>query len=104
MHQGDLLVGNQDEGIFKGAFHALGVGREVGRNVALIKAHPFSDFQLCRHRLAFFQGDHAFTTDFIHGFGNHLADFFVVTGRNRCNLSNRLGIFDGLGLGSNLLD
>jgi hypothetical protein len=42
---GDLLVGEQDIGVVHDGFHLLGVGDQVGREVAAVELHAFDDFE-----------------------------------------------------------
>ena len=51
LHRGDLLLVDQDVGILQNRFHALGIGDEVGGQVAAVELHAFDDFQLGLHRL-----------------------------------------------------
>ena len=71
IHDRDLLVGVVDE---------------VGRQVAAVKLHPLNNIEFVVQRLAVFNGDHAFFTDLLHGFGDQLADFVVRIGRNGTDL------------------
>jgi hypothetical protein len=104
LHQSDLLIGEQDVGLIEHRLHALGVGGEIGRDVALVEAHAFGDLQFGGHRLAFFQGDHTLLADFVHRIGDHAAHFFVVAGGDGAHLGNGVGIGDRLGVLLDLLD
>ena len=44
-HRADLLFVNQDQRILQHYFHALGVGDEVGRQVAAVELHALDDFE-----------------------------------------------------------
>ncbi len=104
LHQTDLLIGEQDVGIIQHRFHPLGVGGEVGRDVALVKAHAFGDLQFGGHRFPFFQGDHAFLANFVHGIGDHATHLFVVAGGDGAHLGDRIAVADRLGMLFDLLD
>ena len=78
----------QDVGIFEFGDHFLGVGDEIGREIAPIELHALDDVEFGLHALGFFDRDHALVADFLHGFGDHVADFAVVVGRDRSDLRN----------------
>ena len=86
LHRADLLFVDQDVGVLERSFHALGIGDEVGREVAAVELHAFDDFQLGLERLRLFDGDDAVFADLLHRFGNDLADGLVIVGRNGANL------------------
>ncbi|CAI8155993.1 MAG: Uncharacterised protein [Synechococcus sp. CC9902] len=79
LNKADLLVGEQDVGLIQNRFHPLGIGREVRGDVALVETHALGDLELGLHGLALFEGNHTFLADLVHGIGNHLADFLIVT-------------------------
>src|SRR6202790_1600709 len=90
--------------VFQDAFHALGIGDEVGREVAAVELHAFDDFQRVIHGAGFFHGDDAVLADLLHGFGDDAADLLVVVGGNGANLGDHfaldvlvefLDLFDG---------
>ena len=83
---------DQDDGVFENGFHALGIGDEVGREVAAVELHAFDDFQLGLHRLGFFDGDDAVFADLLHGFGNDVADGLVVVGRDGADLGDHFAV------------
>ena len=78
-------------------FHALGIGHEVGREVAAIELHAFDDVQRGLERLGFFDGDDAVLADLLHRVGDELADFGVVVGGDGADLGDHLA-GDRLGL------
>src|SRR5690606_16143973 len=86
----DLLVVDQDIGIFQNGNLLVLVVDEVGRQVAAVELHAFDDVQLVFERFAVFNGDHAFLANFVHGVGNDLADGLVAVGRDGANLSDFL--------------
>ena len=45
-HGSDLGADEQDVGVVEHCFHAIGVGDEVGRDVALVEAHTFDEVHL----------------------------------------------------------
>src|SRR5665647_2429295 len=74
LQAGQLLFVEEDVGIFHLGHHLLGVGDEVGRDVAAIELHAFDDLDLGFHRLGFFDRDDAFVADLLHRLGDHAAD------------------------------
>ena len=90
LQAGQLLLVDQDVGLFQLAHHLVGVGDEVGRDVAAVELHAFDDFELGVEALGLFDRDDAFIADFRHGFGDHLADGGVAIGGNRADLADFL--------------
>ena len=88
---------DQDVGLFELGHHLVGVGDEVGRDVAAVELHAFDDFEFGVEALGFFDRDHAFVADLGHRFGDHLADFLVAVGGDRADLGDFLVRLDLLG-------
>ncbi len=88
LHGADLLLVDQDVGIFQDHFQALRVGHEVGAQVAAIKLHAVDSFETGVHGLRLFDGDHAVLTDNLHRVSDDVADFLVAIGRDRAHLGN----------------
>ena len=65
---------------FPHRFERVGVGHEVGRQVALVELHAFGVFEDGLGALAFIDGDDAFLADLFHGVGHQVADVFVAVG------------------------
>ena len=86
---------DQDVGVLLDRFHALRIGNEVRRQIAAIELHAFDYVQLRFEGLRLFDGDDAILADFLHRFGNDLADGLVVVRRDRAHLRNHLA-GDGL--------
>ena len=72
----DLLVGDQDVRVVELRLHPVGVGDEVGRDVAAVELHAVDVLDLGADALALFDGDHAVLADLLH----HLADQFADGG------------------------
>src|SRR6202042_2517922 len=72
---GELLLVDQDVGIVHFNAHLVGVGDEVGRDVAAVELHAFDDVEFGLERLGFFNRDDALVADLLHGVGQELADF-----------------------------
>src|SRR5712692_5336068 len=92
LHRADLLFVDEDANVFEDAFHALGVGDEVGREVAAVKLHAFDYFEGGLHRLGFLDGDDAILADLLHGFGDDAADLLVIVGGNGANLGDHVAL------------
>src|SRR6266404_8151905 len=93
-----LLFIDEDVGVFHFNAHLVGVGDEVGRDVAAVELHAFDDLKLGLERLGFFNRDHALVADLLHGVGKELADFRVAVGRDGADLSDFLVRGDLLGV------
>src|ERR1019366_1389600 len=96
LHVGDLLLVDQDVGIFQNHFHALGIAHEVRGEIAAVELHAFDGVQFGHHGLGLFHRDHAILADLLHGFGDDVADGVVAVGRNRADLGDHV---TGHGLG-----
>jgi hypothetical protein len=77
-------------GVFQRDFHALGVGDEVGREVAAIELHALDDLERGLETLGLLDRDHAVLADLFHGLRDDLADHLVVVGRDRADLGDHL--------------
>src|SRR5467141_2625096 len=95
---GELLLVDQDVGIVHFKAHLVGVGDEVGRDVAAVELHAFDDLEFGLERLGFFNRDDALIADLLHGIGEELADFRVAVGRNGADLGDFLVRGDLLGV------
>src|ERR1044072_4581952 len=95
LHRADLLLVDEDERVVEDGLHALGVGDEVGREVAAVELHTVNHVQLGLHRTRLFDGDDAVAADRLHRLGNHLADGAVAVGRDGADLRNGVTL-DGL--------
>src|SRR5713226_2050911 len=95
---GELLLVDQDVGIVHFNAHLVGVGDEVGRDVAAVELHALDDVEFGLERLGFFNRDDALVADLLHGIGEELADFRVAVGRNGADLGDFLVRGDLLGV------
>ena len=94
---GELLLVQEDVGVFELGNHLVGVGDEVGREVAAVELHAFDDFEFGLGGLGFLDGDDAFVADLLHRLGDHLADRLVAIGGDRADLGDFFGGLDLLG-------
>ncbi len=100
---GELLLVDQDVGVVHFNAHLVGVGDEVGRDVAAVELHAFDDLEFGLERLGFFNRDDALVADLLHGVGEELADLRVAVGRDGPDLGDflvrghLLGVLDEVG-------
>src|SRR3954471_4249252 len=76
----DLALHEQDVGVVEDGLHALRVGDEVRRDVALVELHALGELELETHRLGFFDRDHAVLADLAERLGDELTDLRVLRG------------------------
>ena len=69
-----LLLVDQNVGVVELGDHLLGVGDEVGREIAAIELHALDDVGLGLKALGFLDRDHAFIADLLHRLGDFFAD------------------------------
>src|SRR2546421_1798717 len=93
-----LLFIDENVGVFHFNAHLVGVGDEVGRDVAAVELHAFDDLKLGLERLGFFNRDDALVADLLHRVGEELADFRVAVGRDGADLGDLLVRGDLLGV------
>ncbi len=93
----DLLVVQQDVGVFQLGGLALLVVDEVRRQVAAVELHALDDVELVVQRLAFLDGDDAFLADLLHRLGDDLADRLIGVGGDGADLSDLLVVGAWLG-------
>ena len=86
----DLLLVEEDEGLLEDALHPVGVGDEVGRQVAAVELHALDDLQRRLQALGLLDRDDAVLADLVHGLGDDLADGLVVVGRDGADLGDHL--------------
>src|SRR5690606_31756651 len=99
-----LLLMDQDIGIFQFHPHLVLVGDEVGAEIAAIELHAFDDFEFGFSGLGFFDSYNTFVADFLHRLGKITTDLRISVGGDGTNLSN-FGIAGDLaGVGLQLLD
>src|SRR4030081_429826 len=95
---GELLLVDQDVGVIEFNAHLVGVGDEVGRDIAAVELHAFDDVEFGLERLGFLNRDDALVADLLHGVGEELADFRVAVGRDGADLGDFLVRGDLLGI------
>src|SRR4051794_6357701 len=95
---GELLLVDQDVGVVELDAHLVGVGDEVGRDVAAVELHAFDDIEFGLEALGLLHRDDALVADLLHGVGEELADFDVAVGGNGADLGDFLVRGDLLGV------
>src|SRR5713226_5385397 len=83
---------DQDAHVLEDTFHALGVGDEVGGEVAAVELHAFDYFEGRLHRLGFLDGDDTILADLLHGFRDDAADLLVIVGGDGANLGDHVAL------------
>ena len=99
-----LLLVDEDVGVLELGHHLLGVGDEVGREIAAVELHALDDFQLGVEALGLLDRDDALVADLLHGFGDHVADGLLAVGRDGADLGDLARVLDLLGALGDLLD
>ena len=84
----------EDVGRIKDRFHALGVGHEVGRDIALVELHPFDDVEGGFDGFCLFNRDGSVLADLVHCIGDDVADCSVPVCGHRCDLSDFCPVLD----------
>ena len=95
-----LLLVDQDVRALELGHHLVGVGDEVGREVAAVELHALDDVELGLEALALFDRDDALVADLLHGLGDLGADLGVAVGGDGADLGDLVVRGDLLGLGS----
>ena len=99
-----LLLVQEDIGVFEFGDHLLGVGDEIGREIAAIELHALDDVEFGLGGLGLLDGDDAFVADLLHRLGDHLADRLVAVRGDRADLGDLLGRLHLLGAPLDVLD
>src|SRR5579883_3475445 len=92
-----LLLMQKDVRVLELGHHLLGVGDEVGREIAAVELHALDDLELRLEALGLLDRDHALVADLVHRLGDHLADLDLAVGRNRADLGDLIVRGDLLG-------
>ena len=80
----DLLLVDEDVGVFEHGLHRGGVGDEVRARGSPCRTACLRQLDVGVEALAFFDGDDAVLADLVHRLGDHLADLLVLVGASRC--------------------
>ena len=99
-----LLLVDEDVRVLELGHHLLGVGDEVGREIAAVELHALDDFELGVEALGLLDRDDALVADLLHRFGDHVADGLLAVGGDGADLGDLAGVLDLLGALGDLLD
>ena len=77
LHRARSSVRDEDVGVLQDRLHALGVGDEVRRDVALVEPHALDELELHAEGVRLLDGDDAVLADLVDGLGDLLADLGV---------------------------
>ena len=91
---GQLLLVQQHVSVLELGHHLLGIGDEVGREIAAVELHALDDLDVGLERLGLFDRDHALVADLLHRLGDHLADGRVAVGGDGADLGDFRGRAD----------
>src|SRR5690606_18785142 len=103
LQRADLLLVDEDVGVLEHRLHRVGVGDEVGADVALVELHALDDVELGVEGLRLLDGDDAVAADLVHSLGDELADGGLVRG-DRGDLGDGLAVLDAAGHALDALD
>ena len=84
----ELLLVDEDVGVVEFGDHLLGVGDEIGREIAAVELHALDDVGLGLEALGLFHRDHALIADLLHRLGDFLADERVAIGGDGADLGD----------------
>src|ERR1043165_1795017 len=85
------------ECVLQDAFHSLGIGDEIGREITAVELHALDDFERRLEAFGFLDGDNAFLADFVHRLGDDVADGRVVVRGDRADLRDLFRVLGRLG-------
>ena len=89
----ELLLVDEDVGLLELGDHLVGVGDEVGREIAAVELHALDDFELGLEALGLLDRDDALVADLLHGLGDHVADRLLAVGRDGADLGDLARLF-----------
>src|SRR5690606_25031671 len=104
LHVRDLLLADEDVGVLEVRLHPLGIGHEVGREVATVELHALDDLEGRLEALVLLDRDHALAADLLHRLGELRADAGVAVGADGADLRDLLRILGRLAQLAELLD
>ncbi len=98
LQTGELLLVDENVRILHLHPHLVGIGDEIGGDVAAVELHAFDDVEFGLQRLGFLNGDDALVADLLHGVREELADLGVAIGGDGADLGDFLVGGDLLGV------
>ncbi len=87
-----FLLVQQDDRVFQLDSHLVGVGDEIGAQVATVELHAFDDIGLCFQTFVLFDGDDTFVADFLHRVCDLTADLFFAIGGDGADLCDFVAV------------
>ena len=94
LERGELLLVQEDINVLQFSDHLVGVGDEVGREIAAVELHAFDDIEFALGGLGFLDGDDTLVANFLHRFCDHVTNRRLTIGGNSTNLTNFFGRLD----------
>ena len=104
LERGEFLLVDENVGVLELGDHLLGVGDEIGREIAAVELHALDDVELGLGGLRLLDRDHALVADLFHCVGDHLADRLVAVRGDGADLRDLLGGLHLLGAAFDVLD
>ena len=104
LQRGELLLVDEDVGILELGNHFLGIGDEIGREIAAVELHALDNVQFGLEALGLLDRDDALVADLLHRIGDHLADRLVAIGGDRADLRDFRRFLDLLRTLGDVLD
>ena len=83
-----FLFMDENVRVFQLGDHLLGIGDEIGREIAAVELHAFDDIEFGLEALCLLDRDDALVADLLHRIRDHCADRLVAIGRNRADLGD----------------
>src|SRR5680860_387077 len=80
LNRADLLIRDQDVRILQNCFHPVRIRYKIGRKVALIELHAFSELQIHPECLGFLHVHHAILANLLNGVSDDVPDLAVIRG------------------------
>ncbi len=100
----ELLLVQQDDRVLEFDGHLLGVGDEIGREVAAVELHALDDIGLGLEALVLLDGDDTLVADLLHRVGDLAADLGFAVGRDGADLRHFGAVVDRARGGLDLFD
>ena len=95
----ELLLVDEDVNVLELGDHLLGIGDEVGREIAAVELHALDHVEFGLRGFRLLDRDHALVADLLHRLGQHLADLGVAIRGDRADLGDLVVGGDFLGAG-----
>lgn len=100
----DLLVSDEDVGLFELDFLSFRIGHEVRADISTVEFHALDELNLVVQGFAVAHGDGAMLTDALHEFSDQFSDLLVTVGRDGGNILDHLLGLNRLGTSLEVLN